>query len=131
MVHDVGSDSLCRHHGQTSVSPHRMEQEVKWSLTRTPDFNRAIRIIGCARIRGGPSGHTGALNTAPGFNHEVAVAKIDAKYGPGLNVWITEQARSFIAMTDIDILLYLANGVSFNTTVLDRLLSVRTEWSKK
>lgn len=96
-----------------------------WSKHQTAEHRHGIRVCGpnngyevfCRLSNGNPT-----LSTC---------AELDAKYGVGMNAWLTDaQRRAFDVVDGLWCWQYAA-GPTLNTTLLKRLLTARTEWSRK
>jgi hypothetical protein len=95
-----------------------------WSKHRTDEHTRPIRVYG-------PNAAREIFHDPHGRPQDDIADAIDAKYGAGLNAWLTIHCRAVFALPDGVWCWMFAAGSTLNITLLKRLLTVRTEWSRK
>lgn len=96
---------------------------MMWSRFETSTHTKPIRVCG-------PNNGREVLFPPNGENVLDACRRLDAK-GWRLNLWLTTDARSLLDVPCTEQIYFYAAGQTLNGTLLKRLLTVRTEWSRK
>ena len=95
-----------------------------WHHTETAHHPCPIRVVG-------PHTAWECLNNTSGEAMVARVRRIDANHTPRCNIWLTPAAFAQLVLDDISRIWDWGAAQTLNGTLLKRLLSVRTEWSKK
>lgn len=96
-----------------------------FSKCETDAHQHPIRIVGVF------SGFEALQLRPDGRPTKYTAREVDAKYGPGLNLWITQHCKRMFNLDDAHQVFWFSPFTTVNTTVLKRLLHTRSDWSRK
>lgn len=91
-----------------------------WSSAETPTHTFPVRVVG-------PNNAWEHLFNTSNEAMVERCRRIDGNNGPGCNIWLLKP----ITLSDIECIYPYLAAMTLNTTLLKRLLTVRTEWSRK